>query len=104
MSSSFSNNLYVASKAGLVGLTRSLALDLGKFKIRVNSISPGYLSDGMTLKSLNKKKTRKIKRTILNKWGKAEDLFKEIDFLISNKSSYITGQDFVIDAMATKGL
>tara|TARA_Y100000591_G_scaffold305853_1_gene303781 strand:- start:438 stop:1115 length:678 start_codon:yes stop_codon:yes gene_type:complete len=104
----FPNNPgYVASKAGLVGLTKSLALDLGKFKIRVNSISPGYLSDGMTLKSYMNKKKRyeRSKRTILNKWGKAEDLFGIIDYLISNKSSYVTGQDFIIDGgWLAKGL
>lgn len=104
----FPNNPgYVASKAGLLGLTRSLAYDFGKFKIKVNSISPGYLSDGMTLKSyLNKKKRgERSKRTIFNKWGKAEDLFGMIDYLISNKSSYVTGQDFVIDGgWLAKGL
>lgn len=104
----FPNNPgYVASKAGLVGLTKSLALDYGKYKIRVNSISPGYLSDGMTLKSyLNKKKRlERSKRTIFNTWGKAEDLFGMIDYLISKKSSYVTGQDFIIDGgWLAKGL
>jgi NAD(P)-dependent dehydrogenase (short-subunit alcohol dehydrogenase family) len=104
----FPNNPgYVASKTGLLGLTRSLALDYGKYKIRVNSISPGYLSDGMTLKSYldKKKRLERSKRTIFNKWGKAEDLFGMIDYLISKKSSYVTGQDFVIDGgWLTKGL
>jgi NAD(P)-dependent dehydrogenase (short-subunit alcohol dehydrogenase family) len=104
----FPNNPgYVASKAGLVGLTKSLALDYGKFKVRVNSISPGYLSDGMTLKSYASKKKRidRSKRTIFNKWGKAEDLFGIIEYLISIKSSYVTGQDFIVDGgWLAKGL
>ncbi len=98
---------YVASKSGLIGLTRSLALDYGKYNIRVNSISPGYLSDGMTLKSFmnRKKRYERSKRTIFNKWGNAEDLFGIVDYLISNKSSYVTGQDFVIDGgWLAKGL
>jgi NAD(P)-dependent dehydrogenase (short-subunit alcohol dehydrogenase family) len=98
---------YVASKTGLIGLTRSLALDYGKFNIRVNSVSPGYISEGMCLKSFKNKKKRseRSKRTILNRWGKASDLFGIIDYLISEKSSYVTGQDFVIDGgWLTKGL
>jgi NAD(P)-dependent dehydrogenase (short-subunit alcohol dehydrogenase family) len=104
----FPNNPgYVASKSGLIGLTRSLALDYGKYNIRVNAISPGYLSDGMTLRSFKNKKTRseRSKRTILNRWGKASDVFGMIDYLISDKSSYTTGQDFIIDGgWLAKGL
>lgn len=104
----FPNNPgYIASKGGLISLTRSLAYDLAKFKIRVNCISPGYIKEGMTLKSYNdqKKRINRKNRTMLNRWGKVEDLHGIIDYLISNKSKYVTSQDFVIDGGWTfKGL
>ena len=96
----FPNNpAYVTSKGGLISLTRALANDFGKFKIRVNSISPGYIKEGMTLKSYQNKKKKKIRenRTMLERWGNAKDLFGIIDYLISKKSKYVTSQDFVVD-------
>ena len=104
----FPNNPgYVASKGGLNALTRSLALDYSKKKIRVNSISPGYINAGMTRKSYGNLKTRlkRSSRTMLNRWGRPKDLNGIIEFLISDKSSYITGQDFVVDGgWISKGL
>jgi NAD(P)-dependent dehydrogenase (short-subunit alcohol dehydrogenase family) len=96
----FPNNLgYLASKFGVVGLKKSLALDYSKFGININSISPGYINTGMAKNSFLKLKERKKRtdRTILKRFGKPEDLFGTIDLLNSNKSSYITGQDFIID-------
>ena len=104
----FPNNPgYVSSKGGLLSLTRSLALDFAKFKIRVNSISPGYIKTNMTLKSFKSKKksNKRISRMMLNRWGKPNDLFGLVEYLISKKSSYTTGQDFVIDGgWISKGL
>lgn len=104
----FPNNPgYVASKGAVLSLTRSLALDYSKYRIKVNSISPGYFKTDMTINSFkNKKKNIERKnRTILERWGDPEDLIGIIDFLISNKSSYITGQDFVVDGgWLAKGL
>tara|TARA_X000000950_G_scaffold246698_1_gene304447 strand:+ start:1131 stop:1406 length:276 start_codon:yes stop_codon:yes gene_type:complete len=91
----------------LLSLTRSLALDFAKFKIRVNSISPGYIKTDMTKKSFKSKKksNKRINRMMLNRWGKPNDLFGLVEYLISKKSSYTTGQDFVIDGgWISKGL
>lgn len=96
----FPNNPgYVSSKAAIVSLTRSLALDYGKYGLRVNSISPGYLKEGMAKKSFINKNERKkrINRMILKRFGETKDLIGTIELLISEKSEYITGQDFVID-------
>jgi len=98
---------YVSSKGAVNSLTKALALDYGEFGIRVNSISPGYISDGMSKKSYKNKKKRKerLKRMIIKRWGSASDLFGAIEYLISEKSSYVTGQDLVIDGgWISKGL
>ena len=104
----FPNNPgYIASKGGVLSLTRSLALDCQKNEINVNSISPGYFKTKMTSKSYNNKieNEKRKKRTILKRWGNPDDLFGLIKFLISENSSYITGQDFVVDGgWLAKGL
>lgn len=104
----FPNNPgYVSSKGGVKSLTQALALDYSKYKIRVNSISPGYINEGMSKASYKSKKKNKerLKRMIIKRWGTPNDLYGIIEYLSSNKSSYVTGQDFVIDGGWTvKGL
>ncbi len=94
----FPNNpAYVAFKGGLKQLTKSLALDLGKYNIRVNNIGPGYIKTNMTKKSWSNNRKEIEKRTILGRWGQPEDLVGTIIFLLSEASSYITGQDIYVD-------
>jgi len=104
----FPNNPgYVASKGGVSALTRSLAVDYGKFGIKVNSLSPGYISTGMSKKSYDDivRRKQRSKNTILNCWGKPIDVLGAVEFLISKKSNYITGSDIVIDGgWLAKGL
>ena len=104
----FPNNPgYVSSKGGLLSLTRALALDYGSYKIRVNSISPGYIRTSMTEKSYNKKieNKKRLSRMLIKRWGTPEDIVGLVEYLISNKSSYVTGQDFVVDGgWLAKGL
>jgi len=104
----FPNNPgYVSSKGAIISLTRALALDFGSINVRVNSISPGYISEGMSLKSFKNSKSKKqrIDRMIIKRWGTANDLFGAIEYLISEKSAYVTGQDIVIDGgWVAKGL
>lgn len=98
---------YVASKGGVNSLTRALALDYGPFGITVNSLSLGYVAAGMTKNTYKDLKKRKIRseRTILNRWGNPKDVVNAILFLISNKNSYITGSDIVLDGgWLAKGL
>ena len=80
-------------------LTKSLALDLGKYNIRVNNIGPGYFRTNMTKKSWKSPSMNKQRRenTILNRWGEPKDLSGIVIFLASEASSYITGQDLYID-------
>jgi NAD(P)-dependent dehydrogenase (short-subunit alcohol dehydrogenase family) len=90
---------YIASKGGLNSLTRSLAVDYAKHGVKVNSLSLGYIAEGMSKKSFKDKKKmkRRKKNTLLDRWGKSEDVFGVIKFLISNNASYITGSDIVVD-------
>jgi NAD(P)-dependent dehydrogenase (short-subunit alcohol dehydrogenase family) len=96
----FPNNPgYVASKGGVNSLTRALSLDYAKYNIRVNSISLGYISSGMSQASFFDKRKKKIreKNTILNKWGSESDVLNAVEFFMNKKSKYITGTDLIVD-------
>lgn len=104
----FPNNPgYVASKAALAGLTRSMAVDFGSQGIRVNSLAPGYIKTAMTGESWNNIEKRKERqnRTCLDRWGTPEDLIGPMLFLASDMSKYVTGQTLFVDGGWTiKGL
>ncbi len=88
---------YVASKAGVIGFTKSLAKELASRNINVNSIAPGYIATDMTNK-LNETQKDAIKSLIpLKKIGSAEDVAKVVSFLSSSESDYITGQTIAVD-------
>jgi NAD(P)-dependent dehydrogenase (short-subunit alcohol dehydrogenase family) len=93
------NPAYVASKGGLKQLSKALAMDLGKYGVRVNNIAPGYFVTNMTSKSWADPKARQLRedRTILGRWGKSEELSGLVVLLSSDASSYITGQDIYVD-------
>ena len=96
----FPNNPgYVASKAGLEGLVRALSLDLASIPCRVNAISLGYFVTDMTRSSFNdpEKKKQREARTVLGRWGELREITPAVEFLLSDKSSYMTGQALVID-------
>jgi len=102
----FPNNpAYVAMKGGLKQLTKSLAVDLGKYNIRVNNVGPGYIKTNMTKQGWKNNRKEIEDRTILGRWGEPEDLVGTMVFLLSSASSYITGQDIYVDGgYLTKGL
>ena len=87
---------YGTTKASLIHLTKYLANYLARYKIRVNCISPGAFPSKTNSK--NKKFIKNLKKKIpLARIGKPEDLTGIIEFLISSKSSYITGQNIIVD-------
>lgn len=99
------NAAYVATKGALKQLSKSLALDLGKYNIRVNNIGPGYIRTNMTKFGWANNRELIQDRTILGRWGNPEDLVGATIFLLSEASSYITGQDLYVDGgYLTKGL
>ncbi len=94
-------SVYTATKAGLDGLTRSLAKELAPRHIRINSVAPGYLETDMTQNLSEEQRKRIIRRTPLQRLGKVEDIVAAIDFLISPSASFITGQTLVVDGGLT---
>jgi 3-oxoacyl-[acyl-carrier protein] reductase len=83
---------YVSSKSGLVGLTKSLSLELASRGIRVNAVAPGFIETEMT-ESLTDDVKQDMKSKIpLAEFGKPEDINGAVRFLASPDSDYITGQ------------
>ena len=80
-------------------LSKSMAYDLSKFNVRVNNIGPGFIKTKMTKESFSNKleKQKRLSRMHFKKYGKPEDLIGLIIYLVSDASSYTTGQDFYID-------
>ncbi len=88
---------YAASKAGILGFTKSVALELGSRNIRCNAIAPGFIETEMTAK-LDEATVDSWRKTIpLKRGGTPEDVANACVFLASDKSSYITGQTLHVD-------
>ncbi|MDB4193840.1 SDR family oxidoreductase, partial [Candidatus Pelagibacter sp.] len=104
----FSNNPgYVSSKGGLKMLTKSFCMDYTKYNIRINNIGPGYIKTDMTKKKSMDKKQRKerLNRILMKRYGEPHELFGGVLFLLTDASSYITGQDLYIDGgLLSKGI
>jgi len=90
---------YAASKSGLVGLTRSLACELGEYGITCNGICPGYFETDLTRSVLLSEEYvgRLNSRVPLRRWGRPRDLAGVVVFLASDAASYVTGQQIVVD-------
>ena len=83
---------YVASKAGLVGLTKSAARELASRNITVNAVAPGFIETAMTEKLPEKTKEAMLAQIPLNRFGKPEEVAHAVAFLVSERAAYITGQ------------
>ena len=82
---------YVASKAGLIGLTKSLALELGSRNITVNAVAPGFIATDMTQELPADLKQKMIEQTPLKRMGTAEEIAAAVRFLVSDEAAFITG-------------
>ena len=83
---------YAASKAGIIAMSKSLALEYGKKNIKVNCVSPGFIVSEMT-KKISEEHTELLKSRIsLNKFGNPEDVANTVAFLSSDLSDYISGE------------
>jgi 3-oxoacyl-[acyl-carrier protein] reductase len=88
---------YSASKAAVVGLTRSLARELGRRNIRINCVAPGFIDTDMTSVLPDIVIKAAIERIPLRRMGKPEEIASMVRFLCGPDSSYISGQLFVVD-------
>lgn len=93
MIGSFSSMAYSASKAALINLTKSLALNYGKDGIRVNAVSPGWINTGMATES----SYEAAELAPLGRNGKPEEIADLVYFLSTKKASFITGSNIVAD-------
>jgi 3-oxoacyl-[acyl-carrier protein] reductase len=83
---------YAASKGGVISATKSLALELAPYNVRVNAVSPGYIETDMTKFSNEEEKKFYLEKIPLKRLGDPKEIADCVVFLCSNKSSYITGQ------------
>lgn len=88
---------YSASKAGIIGLTKSLAKEFASRNIQVNAIAPGFIKTEMTDKIPDKIREEMIKAIPLQRMGMPQDIANLVAFLASDKSDYITGQIIQVD-------
>ena len=92
---------YAAAKAGIIGYTKSLAQELGKFGITVNCVSPGFIQrDLFTDEQL----PFLLKSNFMNKVGTAEDIAEAVAFLAGDRAGFITGQNLCVDGGRSLGL
>jgi NAD(P)-dependent dehydrogenase (short-subunit alcohol dehydrogenase family) len=94
---------YCASKAGVGGLTRTLALELGKFNITANYVCPGAIYTGMTQTNFDKPEIRAVweKKAALRRLGQPIDIARGALLLASDEADFITGHELVVDGGLT---
>ncbi len=88
---------YVAAKAGVIGLTKTSAMELASRNITVNAIAPGFITTDMTDALPEEVKAQMLSQIPLAKFGQPEDIAKAVTFLASDDASYITGQTIHIN-------
>jgi 3-oxoacyl-[acyl-carrier protein] reductase len=88
---------YAASKAGLIGLTKSLAKELGVRGIRVNAIAPGYISTELTDALPEPARDAILKSTPLGRLGSTDDVARAVRFLASDQAAFVTGHVLAVD-------
>ena len=88
---------YAASKAGVIGMTKSAAKELASRSITVNAIAPGYIETDMTSVLSDKVKEETMKQIPLGRLGQVEDIAAAAAFLASDEAGYITGQVLAVD-------
>ena len=84
--------VYSATKGGIIGLTKAVAMEGAPYKIRVNAVAPGYIDTKMTAHFTDEEKAHAVSATPLSRIGQGDDVAETIFFLASDKASFITGE------------
>jgi 3-oxoacyl-[acyl-carrier protein] reductase len=102
------NPVYSVAKAGVISITRYLAIEWGPYNVRVNAISPGWIATELLLEYQRSGKSadpNSVTRTVpLGRFGKPEEIADTITFLASDKSSFTTGANFIVDGGIIAGI
>jgi len=93
----FGQTNYAASKAGIIGFTKALSKEVGRFNVRVNAIAPGFIETKMAESIPEEMKIMVKKLTSLGRFGKPEEVANTVAFLASSEASFITGTVINID-------
>ena len=88
---------YCASKAGIIGMTKAVAIELAAKKIRINAVAPGFIETAMTENFSDKQRQKCLSEIPMKRFGTSKEVAELCVFLASDKSTYITGQTFIID-------
>ena len=88
---------YAASKAGLIGFTKSLARELGSRGVRANVVAPGYVSSRLTDEISEDMRSLMLQNTPLGRFGEPEDIAGAVRFLCSDEAAFITGEVLLVD-------
>jgi 3-oxoacyl-[acyl-carrier protein] reductase len=99
----FGQTNYVAAKAGVIGMTRVWARELGKYQIRVNAVAPGFISTDMVKRIPEKILQGMVGRTPLGRMGQPEDIANAYAWLASDQASFITGTVLSVDGGVVTG-
>jgi 3-oxoacyl-[acyl-carrier protein] reductase len=94
-------SVYSASKASLIGFTRSLAREVGRFGINVNAVAPGFVETSMTEQMTGDQHEQIVRRSPLRRLAEVEDIANTVEFLLDQKSRNITGTVLTVDAGST---
>jgi NAD(P)-dependent dehydrogenase (short-subunit alcohol dehydrogenase family) len=93
----FGQSNYTAAKAGTIGLTKTVAKELGRSKVNVNAVAPGLIETDMIKDMPDDFKQSSLSETVFNSLGKPEDVAYLVSFLCSEKARHITGEVIKVD-------
>ena len=94
-------SVYAATKASLVGFTRSLAREVGRLGITVNAIAPGFIETDMTHGLAGEHRQQVVRRSALRRLAEVDDVAHAVEYLLSDKARNVTGTVLTVDAGST---